>query len=50
MLQKHFDYTGSTKAKDILDNFAQYQSKFIKVISPTYKNILYKPAAEAATV
>jgi len=50
MIQKHFDYTGSTKAKEILDNFAQYQSKFIKVISPAYKKILYKPAAEAATV
>ena len=33
---------GRTSAKEILDNFDSYKSKFIKVISPAYKEVLAK--------
>lgn len=50
MIEKHIKYTNSNKAKEILDNFEKYQSKFVKVISPAYKEVLSKKAALAATV
>jgi len=50
MIQKHVDYTNSNKAKEILDNFDKYQDKFVKVISPAYKEVLLKRAAKALAV
>ena len=50
LIVKHYKYTNSTKAKEILDNFDTYLPKFVKVISPAYKKILKENAAEAATV
>ncbi|HEX2921308.1 MAG TPA: glutamate synthase large subunit [Bacteroidales bacterium] len=40
MIKKHFDYTGSRKAKLILDNPAKYLPMFIKVIPYDYKRVL----------
>ncbi len=50
LITKHADYTGSERAKEILSNFDAYLPKFIKVISPAYKEILTKrkTAAQAA--
>lgn len=50
MIQKHVDYTGSIKGIEILNNFDQAITKFVKVISPAYKEILKKKAASAASV
>ncbi|MFP4697688.1 MAG: glutamate synthase large subunit [Eubacteriales bacterium] len=40
LIENHYNYTDSLKAKDILDNWDIYIPKFVKVISPTYKEIL----------
>jgi len=50
MITKHVNYTDSNKAKEILNNFDSYKSKFVKVISPAYKEVLNKKAALAANV
>ncbi len=50
MISKHVKYTNSNKGQEILDDFDNYKSKFIKVISPAYKDVLIKKAANAATV
>ncbi|MCT4541933.1 MAG: glutamate synthase large subunit [Vallitalea sp.] len=42
LLEKHAAYTNSEKAKEILDNFDSYIDKFIRVISPAYKEVLAK--------
>ena len=38
MIENHYNYTGSQRAKEILDNFDA--SKFVKIISPKYKELL----------
>ncbi|MBN1468071.1 MAG: glutamate synthase large subunit [Fusobacteriaceae bacterium] len=38
MIENHFKYTGSTRAKEILDDFDS--SRFVKVIAPKYKELL----------
>lgn len=48
MLEKHVTYTASPKAKLILSNFNAYVGKFVKVLSPAYKEVLTKRAAQAA--
>jgi glutamate synthase (NADPH/NADH) large chain len=48
LVKKHADYTGSSKAKEIYDNFDSYKNKFVKVISPAYKEVLQKRAANEA--
>jgi glutamate synthase domain-containing protein 2/glutamate synthase domain-containing protein 1/glutamate synthase domain-containing protein 3 len=40
LLTKHVDYTQSTVAKNILDHWGDYQSKFIKVMPKDYKRVL----------
>ncbi len=40
LLTKHAQYTQSTVAKRILDNWSQYQKKFVKVMPKDYKRIL----------
>ncbi len=40
MIQKHFDYTKSTRAKEILDNWAASLPKFVKVMPKDYKRML----------
>ena len=39
MIQKHYEYTGSTKAKRLLDNWAQEVDKFIKVYPTEFHEI-----------
>lgn len=40
LIQKHYFYTESTLAKDILDNWAEKAHKFIKVMPTEYKKAL----------
>ena len=40
MLMKHVEYTKSTVAKKILDDWPNYQSQFIKVMPRDYKRVL----------
>ncbi len=40
LLTKHTEYTKSTVAKNILDNWKEYQSKFVKVMPKDYKRVL----------
>ena len=40
MLEKHIKYTGSTKAKAILDDFNNYLPKFKKIIPADYKKMI----------
>ncbi len=51
LLTKHLDYTQSTVAKNILDHWSRYQSKFVKVMPKDYKRVLaaIKRAKEAGT-
>jgi len=40
MIQKHVEYTGSTHAKNILDDWNNSLSKFVKVIPKDYKRMI----------
>jgi glutamate synthase (NADPH) large chain len=40
LLSKHYQYTQSTVAKRILDNWPAYQKKFVKVMPKDYKRVL----------
>jgi glutamate synthase (NADPH/NADH) large chain len=40
LISNHFEYTGSTVAKDILDNWNAALEKFIKVMPRDYKKVL----------
>ena len=39
MIQKHYEYTGSTKAKRLLENWAQEVDKFVKVYPTEFHEI-----------
>lgn len=40
MLQKHIEYTGSTRAQEILDDWATFRPKFVKVMPVEYRRAL----------
>jgi glutamate synthase (ferredoxin) len=40
LLKKHVQYTQSTVASNILNNWSMYQSKFVKVMPKDYKRVL----------
>ena len=40
MIQKHFEYTGSTVAKFVLDDLDNQLKNFVKVFPQDYKKIL----------
>ena len=42
LIENHFRYTNSPKAKNILDNFDNYLPKFIKIMPTEYKKGLIK--------
>ena len=53
MLMKHVEFTKSTVARKILDDWANYQSQFIKVMPNDYKRVLEaikKAKAEGTSV
>ncbi len=46
LIDRHYKYTGSKKAKMILDDFEKYLSIFIKVIPYDYKKVLQEQKLE----
>ncbi len=40
LIQNHFDYTGSERARTILDGWASYRAKFVKIMPVEYKRAL----------
>ena len=40
LISNHYMYTGSTRAKDILDNWQSYRTKFVKVMPVEYRRAL----------
>jgi glutamate synthase (ferredoxin) len=48
LIEKHAEYTGSKRAKEILAGWSEYVGKFIKVMPVDYKRALREMAAEAA--
>ncbi|MDP1896568.1 MAG: glutamate synthase-related protein, partial [Sulfurimicrobium sp.] len=47
-IEKHLRYTGSARAKEILDNWASYLPKFVKVMPTEYRRALQEIAAQQA--
>jgi glutamate synthase (ferredoxin) len=39
MLAKHYEYTGSLRAEQLLDNFASYSAQFIKLVPNAYQKV-----------
>ena len=46
MVQKHFEYTASKRAKFILDNWSHEKDNFWKIIPEEYRKALAKLAEE----
>ena len=40
LIEQHARYTGSTRAREILDNWAQYRARFVKVFPKEYRRAL----------
>jgi len=47
-IEKHLRYTGSARAKQILDNWSSYLPKFVKVMPTEYRRALLEIAAQQA--
>lgn len=47
LISKHYNYTKSPLAKQILDNWKEYVDKFIKVVPIEYKKVLQDEKTEA---
>ncbi|MDX2316898.1 MAG: glutamate synthase large subunit [Hyphomicrobiaceae bacterium] len=46
LIINHLHYTGSTRARDILDNWAEYLPKFVKVMPVEYRRALEEMARQ----
>jgi glutamate synthase domain-containing protein 3 len=46
LIEKHTHYTGSQRARLILDGWADYRAKFVKVFPNEYKRALSELAAK----
>jgi glutamate synthase (NADPH/NADH) large chain len=46
LIERHFKYTGSTRARNLLDDWANARSKFVKVFPTEYKRALGELNAE----
>jgi glutamate synthase (NADPH/NADH) large chain len=40
LIERHFKYTGSTRARNLLDDWSNSRSKFVKVFPTEYKRAL----------
>jgi glutamate synthase (NADPH/NADH) large chain len=40
LIERHFKYTGSTRARNLLDDWATSRAKFVKVFPTEYKRAL----------
>jgi len=47
LIANHLKYTGSARAKQILDNWSQYVDKFKKIVPIEYKKVLQEEKMEA---
>jgi glutamate synthase (NADPH/NADH) large chain len=47
-IEKHLRYTGSARARQILDNWSHYLPKFVKVMPTEYRRALLEIAAQQA--
>jgi glutamate synthase (NADPH/NADH) large chain len=47
LIANHLKYTGSTRAKHILDNWSQYVDKFKKIVPIEYKKVLQQEKMDA---
>jgi glutamate synthase (NADPH/NADH) large chain len=47
LITQHYNFTGSPRAKEILDNWSTYISKFLKVLPIEYKRVLDEEKLEA---
>jgi len=48
LIENHLHYTGSTRARAILDNWAEYLPKFVKVMPVEYRRALEEMARQQA--
>ena len=48
LIEDHHRWTGSLRAREILDNWAGLRSRFVKVLPHEYKRVLGERAAKAA--
>jgi glutamate synthase (NADPH/NADH) large chain len=46
LIENHLHYTGSSRARAILDNWADYRSKFVKVMPVEYRRALQEMARQ----
>jgi glutamate synthase (NADPH/NADH) large chain len=46
MIERHARYTGSSRAKEILEGWAEYRSRFVKVFPKEYRRALAELAAK----
>ena len=46
LVEKHLRYTGSQRAKEVLDNWADYLPQFVKVVPTEYRRALQEIAAQ----
>ncbi|MCL0105575.1 glutamate synthase large subunit, partial [Dehalococcoidia bacterium] len=40
LIEQHLEYTGSNKAKEVLNNWAKFRKQFVKVMPRDYKRVL----------
>jgi glutamate synthase (NADPH) large chain len=50
MIEKHARHTGSARARQILDNWAQYRTRFVKVFPNEYRRALGELAAKSRKI
>ena len=50
LIENHYNYTGSPKAKEILANWQEYLPKFVKVFPTEYRRVLGQMMKEDAEV
>jgi glutamate synthase (NADPH/NADH) large chain len=48
LIQRHLLFTGSERARRVLENWAAYQPKFVKVMPLEYRRALAEMAQEQA--
>ena len=49
LIERHFKYTGSTRARTLLDDWSNARTKFVKVFPTEYKRALGEMFAATAT-
>jgi glutamate synthase (NADPH/NADH) large chain len=47
LIARHLHFTGSARAREILENWSQWRGKFVKVMPTEYRRALREMAARA---